>query len=60
MRIKERMNKGHLVFSVCAGVLVLLGAFAGAVSATTWTVNDGGGADFTSIQAAVDVAIFSF
>ena len=56
MTMKERRTRRRLVFSVCAGVLVLLGAFAGAASAKVWTVNDDGGADFTSIQAAVDNA----
>ena len=40
-----------------AGVLaVLLLACAGAAAGATWVVDDGGGADFTSIQAAVDAA----
>jgi len=41
-----------------AGVLAMLLACAGtAAGATTWVVDDGGGADFTSIQAAVDAAM---
>ncbi|CAD6493237.1 MAG: hypothetical protein CHKLHMKO_00432 [Candidatus Argoarchaeum ethanivorans] len=55
--MEERRTMRYLVFSVCAGMLVLLSAFAGAASAATWTVNDGGGgADFASIQAGVDAA----
>jgi pectin methylesterase-like acyl-CoA thioesterase len=41
-----------------AGVLaVLLLACVGAAAGATWVVDDNGGADFTSIQAAVDAAI---
>ena len=43
-------NKKHLVFGVCVA-FVLLGAFAGVASATTWYVEEG-----ESIQAAVDEA----
>ncbi|NIA11877.1 MAG: hypothetical protein GWP10_19660 [Nitrospiraceae bacterium] len=39
-----------------AGVLAVLLACAGAAAGGTWVVDDDGGADFTSIQAAVDAA----
>jgi len=42
---------------VSAGVLaVLLLACAGMAAGETWVVDDDGGVDFTSIQAAVDAA----
>ena len=39
-----------------AGVLAVLLACAGTAAGATWVVDDDGGADFTSIQAAVDAA----
>ena len=39
-----------------AGVLVVLLACAGTAAGATWVVDDDGGADSASIQAAVDVA----
>jgi len=47
-------NTKHLVFSVCVA-FVLLGAFAGGTSATTWYVEEGG-----SFQAAGDEAAMPF
>jgi len=40
-----------------AGVLAVLLACVGAAAGATWVVDDDGGADFTSIQAAVGVAL---
>ena len=55
---KEKSVRGKVI--ACAFVLLMVGAmFAGVVpvaAATTWTVDDPGGADFTSIQDAVDAA----
>jgi len=52
-------NKNHLVFAVCIA-LVVLSAFVGGASATTWHVDDDlaeyPDADFTKIQGAVDNA----
>ena len=39
-----------------AGVLAVLLACAGTAAGATWVVDDGGGADFASIQAVVDAA----
>jgi len=44
MRMKERMNRGHLIFGVCAGVLAVLLACAGTAAGATWVVDDDGGA----------------
>ena len=55
------MNKDikYLVFGMCVA-FVLLGAFAGVASATTWRVDDDlvqcPDANFTKIQDAVDAA----
>lgn len=61
--IMKSMKKREVVMGkvvVCAFVLsILVLVFAGVmpvVAATTWTVDDSGGADFTTIQAAVDAA----
>jgi len=39
-----------------AAVPLLLSLFASSAAASTWVVDDSGGADFTTIQAAVDAA----
>ena len=43
-----------LVLSLVSLVLVL--SLVGVVSAATWTVDDSGGADYTTIQAAISAA----
>jgi parallel beta-helix repeat protein len=51
-----KMDRKHGIFLIGA-VLLVFCAFVGSVSAaTTWYVDDDGGADFTTIQDAVDAA----
>ena len=51
MRMEEGRTGKSLVFSICAGVLVLLGAFAGAAAgATTGGVDDDGSAGCADMQ----------
>jgi parallel beta-helix repeat protein len=57
-RIVKGLLGGLLVVAMLVSVLptVILPAVATAVVSTTWYVDDSGGADFTTIQAAVDAA----
>jgi parallel beta-helix repeat protein len=48
------MDKKYGIFVICAAILVL--CFVGTASATTWSVNGSGGADFTEIQEAINNA----
>ena len=48
------MGKKHKILIICAVILVL--CFAGTASAKTWYVDDSGGANFTRIQDAVNIA----
>ena len=50
------MDKWKNIYIGLCVVLVLLCASAGVASAQTWYVDDDGGADFTSVQAAVNAA----
>ena len=43
------------IMALAAAAMLVVGAGVGA-AATTWTVDDDGGADFTKIQDAVDAA----
>jgi len=52
--IGSRTGLRMMMFS--AGVLAVLLACAGMAAGATWVVDDGGGADFVSIQAAVGAA----
>ncbi|KAF5417392.1 MAG: hypothetical protein C5S38_01790 [Candidatus Methanophagaceae archaeon] len=49
------MDKKYGIFVICTAILFM--SFVGNASAKTWYVdNDGGGADFTKIQDAIDAA----
>ena len=48
------MGKKYGILIICAVILVL--CFAGTASAKTWYVDDSGGANFTRIQDAVNIA----
>jgi len=50
------MDKWKNIYMWLCVVLVFLCASAGVASAQTWYVDDDGGADFTSVQAAVNAA----
>ncbi len=49
------MDKKCKILIICTAILFL--GFVGTASAKTWYVDDSGGADFTSIQNAVNTAI---
>jgi len=49
------MDKKYLRSVICAAILFL--CFVGTASAGTWYVDDDGGADFTGIQEAVNIAL---
>ena len=53
---KTFLNTNHMIASALCAIIILLLLSAGAASATIITVDDSGGADYTSIQAAVDNA----
>jgi hypothetical protein len=55
-RRRGRGGGGMTRLLLVAAVLVAVLACAGTAAGTTWIVDDDGGADFTSIQAAVDAA----
>jgi parallel beta-helix repeat protein len=48
------MDKGYGILIVCVTILVL--CFVGTASATSWSVDGSGGADFTGIQDAINKA----
>jgi parallel beta-helix repeat protein len=50
------MKKKLLMMSICLALLVLVLPAAPVLAATTWYVDDDPGADFTTIQAAIDAA----
>jgi len=49
------MDKKYVSLVICAAILFL--CFVGTASAGTWYVDDDGGADFTGIQEAVNMAL---
>jgi len=49
------MGKNYVSLVICAAILFL--CFVGTASAGTWYVDDDGGADFTGIQEAVNIAL---
>lgn len=53
---KAFLNTDYMTTRALFSTFILLFLSAGAASAATITVDDGGGADYTSIQAAVDSA----
>ena len=54
---KTKIHKyTHQMIHICIVFSLLLAFTAVATAATTWYVDDSGGADFLSIQAAVDAA----
>jgi parallel beta-helix repeat protein len=56
--MKVKILRSILALSLVLGLLsgMLIAAPVAAAAATTWYVDDSGGADFTTIQAAVDAA----
>lgn len=51
----RKMGKKYVTLVICAAILFL--SVVGTASARTWYVDDDGGADFTGIQEAVNMAL---
>jgi parallel beta-helix repeat protein len=56
MKKKSFTKKKLLMMAICLTLLVLVLPAAPVLAATTWYVDDDPGADFTTIQAAIDAA----
>ncbi|MDD4498064.1 MAG: right-handed parallel beta-helix repeat-containing protein, partial [Methanosarcinaceae archaeon] len=56
MKIYAELNRTKLFIITCIAALLCMSALAAPAAATTWYVDDDGGANFTDIQSAVNSA----